>query len=144
MAVMGPNRVVVADVVVTHAVCDSYLPASRSTSGAAAAKAEQRKRTAFGNQVAAAGFDFVPLATESQGFMGRAAMGLLSELSAKAASSGRVTKQAFMRSALSKLSCTLARGNSRMYATSTFAITHAAGRNYVSGSPVVIADAADE
>ena len=144
IAVLGPNRVIVADVVVTHAAAASYLPKAAYESGAAAARAEQRKRTSVGNMVANAGFDFVPLATESYGFMGKAALQLLSDVGDIAASSGRVKKHAFIRAALTRLSCTLARGNGRMYATSVFAVSRALGRNYMPGRDVPVADNAPE
>ena len=144
IAVLGPNRVVVADVVVTHAAAASYLPGAAKDSGYAAARAERRKRTSVGALVADAGFDFVPLATESQGYMGKAALGLLSDLGDIAASGGRVKKHAFLRSAFARLSCALARGNGRMYATSVFAVTRALGRNYVPGRPLAVDEVAPE
>ena len=144
VAVLGPSRVVVADVVVTHAAAASYLPGAARETGVAAARAERRKRNDVGSFVANAGFDFVPLATESYGHMGTAAMRLLSDLGDIAASSGRVQKHVFLRVALRRLSCTLARGNGRMYTTSVFAVTRALGRNFVPGRAVPVAEVAPE
>lgn len=69
---------------------------------------------------------------------------MLSDLGDVVAADGRVKKYAFVRAGLSRLSCALARGTGRMYATSVFAVTRALGRNYVPGRPVPVAEVSVE
>ena len=86
----------------------------------------------------------MPLATESYGHMGKAALRMLNDLGDIAVADGRVKKYVFVRAGLNRLSCALARGTGRMYATSVFAVTRALGRKYVPGRPVPVAEVSDE
>lgn len=142
--VLGTNKLAILDVVVTHPANRSYWDGAARESGYAARLAEQGKIRRLGNIAAGAGFTFVPFAVESFGRLGSAAMGFLSEIGDIAASTGKVTKRAFLRGALSKLACALARGNGRMYTTGVFAMTRACGRNYMPGLPVPVADVVPE
>ena len=103
------------------------------TAGFAAAQAERLKHTDFEQFSTGEGYEFVPLAIESKGRLGREASRFLSELGDIAASDGRVGKGAFVRSERQELSCALCRGNGAMYFQSTFSIAQAMGRQFVTG-----------
>jgi hypothetical protein len=85
-------------------------------------------------------YDFVPLATESYGRLGKMALAFPSELGSTAASrNGRVPKSAFV-SALTHLSCALCKGIERMYHASMFTLARAARRQFMPGCAVPVAD----
>jgi hypothetical protein len=133
LAVMPGGRIAVLDCVVTHPAASSYLPGASRTAGFAAARAERLKHADFEQFGSGAGYEFVPLAMESYGRLGRDASRFLSELGDIAASDGRVRKGAFVRSVRQELSCALCRGNSAMYFQSTFSIAQAVGRQFMPG-----------
>jgi hypothetical protein len=140
-AVMADGRLVVADVVVIHAAAATYAARAAATTGAAAAIAERKKRDTFAAMGDGAGYDFVPLATESYGRLGKTALAFLSELGSTAASrNGRVPKSTFVSNALKHLSCALCKGNGRMYHASMFTLARKAGRQFMPGCAVPVAD----
>jgi hypothetical protein len=127
--VMARGRLVVANVVVAHPSAAAYVGAASRTAGTATAVAERGKRGAFATLGEGAGYDFVPLATESYGHLGSTALAFLGELGTMAASrNGRLSKSAFVAGALQKLSCVLCKGNGRMYHAPMFSLARAAGR----------------
>ncbi len=135
LAVMPGGRIAVLDCVVTHPAAASYVREAARTTGSAAAKAEHDKRREFRAHGENAGYDFVPLAVESFGRLGRAASRFLSELGdvASAGANGLVSRAAFVRGARQELSCALCRGNARLYHESMFAIARAVGRSFLPG-----------
>ena len=139
--VLGADRMVMADVVVTDACSASALAAgSARNTGKAAAVAARAKHNALDGIALADGNDFVPLAHESHGRMGKEALTLLQDLGEVAESNGRVSKRAFVHAALCKLSVALAKGNGRMYTTTCFSVSRAHGHDYTSGDAVPTAD----
>jgi len=140
-AVLGPDRMVMADVVVTDACSSTALRRkSAQETGAAAAQAAKGKHDALGGLALADGNDFVALAHESHGRLGREALRLLQDLGQIAADSGRATKRAFVHAALCRLSVTLAKGVARMYTTACFAVARAHGHDFQPGLPAPCAD----
>jgi hypothetical protein len=120
------------------------VSAASRTVGAPAAVAERCKRGAFAALGEGAGYDFVPLATESYGGLGPAALAFLSELGTMAAShNGRLSKSASVAGALQELSCALCKGNVRMYHASMFSLARAASRRFMPGLDVPVADAGE-
>jgi len=142
-AVMPDGRLVITDIVITHPSAPTYVGAASRAAGAAAKVAERTKRRAFEALGEGAGYDFVPLAMESYGRLGKTALAFLSDLGTAAASrNGRLSKSAFVASALKRLSCALCKGNGRMYHASMFSLARAAGRQFMPGSDVpVVGDA---
>lgn len=69
---------------------------------------------------------------------------LLSDLGDIAAEDGRLRKQVFLRTVIACLTCALARGNRRMYATCFFAEKRVLGCNYAPDRLVPVSDAAPE
>jgi hypothetical protein len=140
-AVMADGRLVVADVVIAHPSAASYVVAASRAAGEAAKIAERRKRSAFAAIGEGAGYDFVPLAAESYGRLGATALAFLNDLGTMAASrNGRLSKSAFVACALQELSCALCKGNGRMYHASMFSLARAAGRQFMPGCDVPVAD----
>ena len=84
------------DCVVTHFIAPSYLTCASQTAGYAAEGMERKKRSDFERFVLGAGYDFVPLAMESYGRLGREASRFLSDLGDIAASDGRLRKATFV------------------------------------------------
>ena len=91
-----------------------------------------------------AGYDFVPLATESFGRLGKAAARFLSDLGEVAARDGRASKGAFVRSALATVSCALCRGNARVYRHAMCAVACAVGRQFLPGCDVPVDEVLEE
>jgi hypothetical protein len=140
-AVLSADRMVVADVVVADPCCATALARGAArTTGKAAAVAAKAKHEDLGGLALADGNDFVALAHESHGRMGKEALKLLQDLGEVAASNGRVSKRAFVLAALCKLSVALAKGNGRMYTTACFTVSRALGHDYVPGDAVPTAD----
>ena len=143
--VLGADRMVMADVVVTDACIASALAAgSARNTGKAAAVAAQAKRNALGGIALADGNDVVPLGHESHGRMGKKALTLLEDLGEVAESTGRVSKGVFVHAALCKLTVALAKRNSRMYTTTCFSVSRAHGHDYTPGDEVPTADLHDD
>ena len=91
-----------------------------------------------------AGYDFVPLATETFGRLGKAAARFLSDLGEFAAGDGRASKAAFVRSARATLGCALCRGNGGVYRSSLSAVARAVGRQFVPGCDVPVDEVLEE
>ena len=139
--VLGADRMVMADVVVTDACIASALAAgSARNTGKAAAVAAQAKHNALGGIALADGNDVVPLGHEAHGRMGKEALTLLKDLGEVAESTGRVSKRVFVHAALCKLTVALAKRNSRMYTTTCFSVSRAHGHDYKPGDEVPTAD----
>jgi hypothetical protein len=91
ITVMPDGRVLVLDTVVTHPAAASHVAAASQTTGTAAARAERDKRREYADMAQEdAGYDFVPLAVESYGRLGGAALSFLSSLGDIAAADGRL------------------------------------------------------
>ena len=88
LAVMPSGRTAVLVCVVTHPAASAYLPGAARTAGFAAARAERLKHTDFEQFGSGVSYDFVPVAMESYGRLGRAASRFLSALGDFAASDG--------------------------------------------------------
>ena len=139
VAVLPRLELAAVDVVVAHAPAPSYAAQAAATVGWTAARAEQRKRTRFRQDVPDhAAFTFVPFAVESCGYMGKAAVAFVSELGAVAADSGRIPKGAFVRWAMQLLSVALQKGNAEMYRKSGLVISREQGLHYDPGLPVPV------
>jgi hypothetical protein len=143
LAVMPDGRIVVLDCVITHPAASSYVAAASAETGSAAAQAERRKRRDFATFGQGSAFEFMPLAVESYGRLGRAASLFLSQLGDAAALHGNVSKAAFVRFARQQLSCALCKGNAGVYAASLQALARRSGRHFQPGSAVRLEDADD-
>ena len=119
-------------------MAQSYVARAALTPGATNFQAEQRKRREFQQFGAGAGFDFIPLATETFGRLGREASRFLSDLGDIAAENGRVSKGSFVRSARQSLSCALCRGLGRQYSASMLSVARATGVNFLPGCAVPV------
>ena len=91
-----------------HSGCISLRIYKPTATGCAAERMERKKRSEFERFGSGAGYDFVPLAMESYGRLGREASRFLSDLGDIAASDGRLRKAAFVRSVRQELSCVAA------------------------------------
>ena len=135
---MPGERIAGLDCVVTHPIAPSYLACASQTAGYAAERMERKKRSEFERFGSGAGYDFVPLAMESHGRLGREASRFLSDLGDIAASDGRSRKAALVQSVRQELSCALCRGNGGMCFDSTFSIARTVDRQFLPGceSPI--------
>ena len=115
LAILPEGRVAIVDCVVTHPAASSYVSGAAREAGHAAERAARGKELAYAALCQGDGYDFVPLALESYGRLGRAASRFLSDLGEAAAAIGRVSKASFVRSARMEISCALCRGNGRLY-----------------------------
>ena len=136
LAIMPDGRLVALDGVVTHAWAPSNVDQACHINGHAAARKTNAKRAAFASlREGAGGYDFVPLAAESGGRIDAEALTFLKSLGDVATlSNGRLSKSAFIRSALAELSCALCRGNGRTYAASATRLLGHAGRDVSEGA----------
>ena len=139
LVVWPDGRVRILDCVVTHPAAASFVRDAAEAAGSAAAKAETRKRRAFGEFGEGSAFEFVPLAVESYGRLGSAASRFLSELGDLVAEGGR-SKAAFVRGVRRELSCALCKGNARMYCKSLARIAVNVGSNYRPGCDEPVED----
>ena len=114
LAILPGGRLVVLDCVVTHSAAASYARGASRQAGFAAAKAETSKRRAFELFGDGAGYDFLPLAGDSIGRLGKDASRFLNDLGGVAASDGCASKSAFVWRVRQDLSCALCKGNARM------------------------------
>ena len=92
LAILPCGRIVVLDCVVTHPATASYARGASRQAGFAAAKAETNKRRAFGLFSDCVGYEFLPLAGESFGRLGKDAARFLIDFSDVAASDGYSSK----------------------------------------------------
>ncbi len=143
LVVMPDGRLIVADAVVTHPAGRADKARASRETGYAAAEAERAKWRDWNERGDGAGYEFVPLACESFGRMGRQAAGFLSQLGDVAAAGGRVSKSAFVRTAREELSCALARGNARMYGRAMAIVARSVGRAFLPGAAAATAAAGD-
>ena len=126
-------------VVLLHAPAKSYAHRAAREDGHVAALMERRKRTKFQQDVPShAEFRFVPFAVESCGYMGKAAVGFLSELGDVAAENGRISKAAFMRWGMQVLSVSLQKGNADMYRAFGVHISREQGSRFDPGCDVPV------
>lgn len=110
--VFFPTRPAIADVCVVHPLAKSYVRAAAETGGATALEAERKKRVKYGTSGTGA-CKFYPLAHETYGRVGPAAYQFLNSLADVAASSGTVSKRAFIENSMRRLSTALCRGVAR-------------------------------
>ena len=88
------------------------------------------------------GYEPEPLAAELLGRTGPTSIGNLSTLGNMASAGGLVSKVAFMKSALTHISCAVARGNALVYGGATRKAVRAAGRGFLPGLQVPLQDVA--
>ena len=143
-AILPDGSVTVLDAVVTHPCGRSCVALASQRDGHAAAKAAKRKEDSFQSAMGdGAGYTFVPLAMESFGRLGTAAMRFLGRLGDIAAEEGRVSKAAFVRAAHRRISCAIVRGNARVYGNVAARLVRASGHAFLRGSEVVVAENVD-
>ena len=143
LAILPGGRIVVLDCVITHPAAASYARGASQQAGFAAAKAEANKRRAFEIFGDGAGYEFLPLAGESFGRLGKDASRFLNDLGEVAASDGCASKSAFVRTVRQELSCALCKGNARMYDRSLLTLARGVGRGFVPGLERAIDEAGD-
>ena len=89
------------------------------------------------------GCEFLPLAGESFGRLGRDASRILNDPGEVAASDGRASLSAFVRTVRQELSCVLCKGNARMYNQSLLMLARGVGRGFMPGLERAIDEAGD-
>ena len=89
------------------------------------------------------GCEFLPLAGESFGRLGRDASRILNDPGEVAASDGRASLSAFVRTVRQELSCVLCKGNARMYDRSLLTLARGVGRGFMPGLERAIDEAGD-
>ena len=94
------DRLLLSDVSVTHCCADTYVGQAAATAGSAA-EARAAKKVAKYALSEPGGYDFTPLVVESYGRQCSATHKLLNLLGRQASDNGRVTKGAWVESALS-------------------------------------------
>ena len=139
---MMDGRVVVVDVTVSHPAAASHVDAAARSAGATARKREVEKKREWAAVGDGSGYEFRPLAAESFGRLGPESMSLLSEFGDMASAGGLVSKAAFVKSALTRISCAVARGNALVYGGATRKAVRAAGRGFLPGLQVPLQDVA--
>ena len=133
-AIMPLGDCVLLDVVVVHAAQQRYVKDAAAAPGVAAAGAEGDKRRGLPAAGSDNAFEFVPLAVETYGRLGKAALAFLSRLGDVAvANNGRLSKAAFMRGAICELSVALCRGNGRIYYECGTSVARTVGRAFEPG-----------
>jgi hypothetical protein len=143
LAILPGGRIAVLDCVVTHPAAATYAQRASQEAGSAAALAETRKRQAFERFGDGAGYEFVPLAVESFGRLGKDAARFLNDLGDVAAADGCASKEAFVRTVRQELSCALCRGNARMYDRSLISVARGVGRGFSPGLDTAVDEAGD-
>ena len=131
------------DCVITHPAAASYARGASQQAGFAAAKAETRKRRTFELFYDGPGYEFLQLASESFGRLGKDASRFLNDLGEVAASDGCASKSAFMRTVRQELSCALCKGNARMYDRCLLTLARSVGRGLMPGLETAIDEAGD-
>jgi hypothetical protein len=126
-----PSGLTVADVSVIHPAAATYVQAAQAAGGAAALR-EQAKRARY-ETADPNGYAFVPLAVETYGRLGKAAMELLNTLASAATAQGNLAKPSFVQNALRQLSIALCRGNGVMYRRGLAVLARAGGNSYMPG-----------
>lgn len=144
LTLMPDGRTVVLDTVVTHPSASTYVRRAAAETGFAAERAALEKHRNF-KEIAGdgAGYQFVPLAMESYGRLGREAARFLGELGHVAAENGHITKAAFVRASHRRISCAIVRGNARVYNQAAQQIVRQGGRAYLPGGDVPVAECVD-
>jgi hypothetical protein len=130
-----PQGIAIADVSVIHPLSINYLSAAAASPGAAAARRDHQKRTAYAG-VEPNGYAFVPFSMESYGLIGQPAMKLLHQLGDEAAGPGGITRASFVAGTLQELSVGLCRGNFLMYRASGGMFARVSGRGFRAGLAV--------
>ena len=139
VVVMPRLEMAAVDVVVSHAPAPSYAAAAALGAGRTAARAEDRKRSAYRRDMPGrAAVRFVPFAVESCGRMGQEALKFMSALGDVASASGRIPKGAFLRWAMQLLSVALQKGNADMYRRSGLVLAREQGIRYDPGLGVPV------
>jgi hypothetical protein len=136
------GRVTILDCVVTHPAAASYVSKAAREAGSAAEQAEKRKRQQIREFGEGSAFEFVPLACESYGRLGKEASLFISALGDTVESSGRGSKAAFVRNVRTELSVALCRGNARMYYATLGRVAQRVGRGCRPGCEVPCEDLA--
>jgi hypothetical protein len=142
LVVMPSGSITIVDVVITHSPADSYVKAASQTTGAAAQKAEDRKKAEFRKFGDAGQYDFVGFGLESHGRLGKGAVNFLKQVGEVAAARGNLSRTAFVASAYREISCALQQGNGLMYGRSGFHLARANGRQFMPGCEVAVQDEA--
>jgi hypothetical protein len=137
--VVMPRGLTVIDVAVVHPGASTYVDRAAAMPGAAAAATDLRKTAAY-RRGGYQGFTFVPFSVESYGRLGCPAMAFLNELAEVAASSGAVSKGAFLARALRGISVALCRGNAALFRAGLSVYAHTTGTDVRSGDAVPSAD----
>ena len=145
LAILPAGRMIVLDCVVTHPAAASYVRGASRQAGFAAAKAETSKCLAFElfGDGAAMNYEFLLLAGESFGRLGKDAARFLHDLGAVTASDGCASNSAFVRTVRQELSCTLCKGNARVYDRSLLTLARGVGRSFLPGLERAIDKAGD-
>ena len=146
LAILPGGRIVDLDCVITHPAAASYARGASRQAGFAAATAETNKRRAFEVFGDSAGYEFLPLAGESFGRLGKDASRFFNDLGEVAASDGCAPKSAFVRTVRRELSCARcvrAMGNARMYDQSLLTLARGVGRGFMPGLERAIDEAGD-
>ena len=139
VAVLPRFELAAVDVVVAHGSAKSYAAQAAKTAGWTAARAEQTKRTRFRKDVRDHHeFGFVPFAVVTCGYMGKEAVKFVNRFGDITAESGRISKGAFVRSAMQLLSVTVHRGSAEMYRRSGLVISREQGLHYDAGFAVPV------
>ena len=135
-----PQLVLAAvDVVVAHASAKSYTAQAVKTAGWTATRAEQTKRTRFGEDFPDhAALWFVPFAVETCGCMGKKAVMFVNRLGDIAAESGRIPKGVFVRLAMQLPSVSVQRNNAKVYRWSALIISQEQGLRCDAGFAVPV------
>ena len=89
-----------------------------------------------------AGYEFVPLAVESFGRLGKEAARLLNDLGDVAAD-GCASKDTFVRIVRQELSCALCKGNAQLYDRSLISVARGVGRGFSPGLDTAVDEAGD-
>jgi hypothetical protein len=130
-----PQGVAIANMSVIHPLSINSLSTAAALPGAAAARRDHQKRTAYAG-VEPNGYAFVPFSVESYGRIGQPAMKLLHQLRDKAASPGGITRASFVAGTLRELSVGLCRGTFVMYRASGGMFVQVDGRGFGAGLAV--------
>jgi len=135
----------VYDVVVIHPGCASHRKAAAESVGGAVERAARGKFTTYARREGAF-YEFVPLAAETHGRLGREFMQLINALGARAAGSsrGQFTKQTFINGVCRELSVALCVYNAMVENAVAGFYARAAGDSFVEGLASPSAEVGDE
>ena len=139
VSILAPDgRIWLVDTMVTHQHMGCQLDTCHKSTGKAAHLGEQTKTRKFRLRQDHAQYQFVPFILESHGRLGKQAVAFLHEIAEWASSGGRISKNAFLKSAYRDISCALQIGNSAMYCKSAERLIRARGRHFLPGAAVPV------